>query len=136
MMLSTHHTTRHEPLVSTARPLAGGAPSGTRAGDLGPAKAELSARGRAGPQSLRLDAEWITAKPPRIKPVLYHVRREEQRFSSRCGNAMALLHSIPSAAHDAGGESHQSLYPEEQPAPEKNPMSRALRIAGYMSPMA
>src|SRR2546423_657262 len=81
-----------EQLVSVARPLPEAPPRARMAGDLGPAKAESSVLGRACPQSLSPYVERSTEKPHRIKPVLYHVRKEEQCFSSRWGSAVPLCH--------------------------------------------
>src|SRR5215813_1524452 len=56
-MPPTHHNRRQEQLVSAARPRPEAPPRAGGAGDLGPAKAESSARGRAGSQLYHIPSE-------------------------------------------------------------------------------
>jgi hypothetical protein len=57
-------TTRQEQLESAARPLPEAPPRARETGDLGPAKAESPALGRAGPPRLRPSAERSPSRSP------------------------------------------------------------------------
>src|SRR5713101_5060548 len=130
-----HHNRRQEQLVSAAHPRPEAPPRAGGAGDLGPAKAESSARGRAGSQLAHVPSapppQSLYAKRDRRRPhTVYKSGKQQARAPAR----QPSLAPPPPRIHGAGSEERVPATPAPHTRINKQILCHSVEAAAMGNP--